>query len=389
MAHKRWFLPLTFGLSAVVACSLTGPDIRVVATPVALPDPTSHPGEEEDPADTSATAVVAPVATSLPPGDWADVYAERTPNGLALHYADPSTGKELSAVPIESTRVMLAGEAIFFEGPDGGPVRASADGQHVPYAFIAPAEDADFFEFLISADGSTLVWLEMRHDEDSNPTIIWAAWDDRDAILPIYEFDAPPDGGLRLVSLSEDGGTLYVDARMDLLALDVNSGEATELPTEPGCGDAFFCEAVISDDGRYLLRAKSPPGPEPEPIVVHDIASGRVVARFAAQPTDEMVVYEVSHPILAPDRRRLVYRLAEGPFGEEAYSYFLADTVTGEQSLLAESGTTPLRPVRWLDRQTLVLSAEPSAFDEWHLDTTTGELKRVSDRLYLGRVTLP
>ena len=30
----------------------------------------------------------------------ADVYAERTLNGLTLHYADPETDKELAAVPI-------------------------------------------------------------------------------------------------------------------------------------------------------------------------------------------------------------------------------------------------------------------------------------------------
>jgi len=392
--NKRLFLPLTFGLSAVVACSLARTDIRVVATPVALPGPTLPPAT---PAADEAlpTQVVPTVATPVPSPGTADVYAEANlAGGLTLHYADPSTGRELTTTTIDSQDVSLAGDKLFFTGANGGPVLVSADGQHVPFAFIAPGEGTDFFEYLISADGSTQVWLEMTLGEESNPTTIWAGWETRDAILPIYQFDAPPDGGLRLVSLSPDGSILYVDARMDLLALDVNSGEATELPTEPGCGDAFSCEARISDDGRYLLRAKSPASADPEPLAVHDIASGREVARFAAQPLDESEAYALSHPILSPDQDYLVYVLAEGPFGQESYRYFRAELASGEQMPVAESGTTPLRPLRWLDDpqgqgETLVLTAEPSVFDEWHLDMTTGELTRVSDRLYLGRVALP
>ena len=120
----------------------------------------------------------------------------------------------------------------------------------------------------------------------------------------------------------------------------VNGGEATELPTEPGCGDAFSCEARVSDDGRYVLRAKNPASADSEPVVVHDIASGREVASFAAQPLDETEAYAVSHPILSPDQDYLVYVLAEGPFGQESYRYFRGDLATGEQTVVAESGTT-------------------------------------------------
>ena len=42
-----------------------------------------------------------------------------------------------------------------------------------------------------------------------------------------------------------------------------------------------------------------------------------------------------------------------------------------------------------LDDGTLVLTAEPAVFDEWHLNLATGDLRRVSDRLYLGRMGLP
>jgi len=51
----------------------------------------------------------------------------------------------------------------------------------------------------------------------------------------------------------------------------------------------------------------------------------------------------------SPDQDYLVYVLAEGSFGEENYRYYRANLATGEQMVVAESGTTRLRPLRWLD----------------------------------------
>jgi hypothetical protein len=405
--QKRWLTFLTFGLGAPVmalACGLTSPDIEVVATPVTLPEPISTPGETAASPDPTATSVIESPATPAIEiaSDHADVYAERTLNGLTLHYADTETDKELAAVPIPSTRVMMAGEALFFEGDDGTPVRASVNGQHIRYEVAAPREEGDFYEFLISADGSTIVWLEARFGQESNPTTIWAAWEFRDAILPIYQEDVPTGITLRLASISEDGVILYFDRRekavsgysafpsqTDLWTLGVNSGQTTHLPGEPGCGGPYFCDGRISDDGRYLLRTMHPASGEEEPIVVYDIARGQVVESFAAQPVNEDAAYEIGYPTLAPGARYLVYTLAEGPAGEEVFSYFRANLISGEQQLLAESGTTLLQPVRWLDGETLILSAKPAAYDEWHLNLANGELRRVSDRLYLGQVLLP
>jgi len=402
----RWPISLLPGLSVIItalACGIGPPEIQVVATSVTLPQATPSADEPVASPLSPATPVIAPNETPVPAPfvERADVYAERTPNGLTLHYADPQSNREIAAVPVPGTNVTLAGEAIFFAGADGGPVRASANGQHIPYAVAAPQIDSAFYEFLISADGSTIVWLQTFAGSESNPTAIWAAWDTRDAILPIYQEDVPPDQALRLVALSEDGETLYFDRRataggysvfpswMELWSLEVNTGEAIRLPGEPGCGGDFACDGRVSDDGRYLLRTMPPASGEEEPVVVTDISSEEIVARFALQPDDEEATYEAGSPILTPDARQLVYVLAERPAGEEIFRYFLADLTTSDQRLLAESGNTHLRPVRWLDDETLVLTAEPSAFDEWHLSLDTGELRRVSDRLYLGRVALP
>ena len=104
--NKRLFLPLTFGLSAVVACSLARTDIRVVATPVALPGPTLPPAT---PAADEAlpTQVVPTVATPVISPGTADVYAEANlAGGLTLHYADPSTGRELTTTTIDGPGVV-------------------------------------------------------------------------------------------------------------------------------------------------------------------------------------------------------------------------------------------------------------------------------------------
>ena len=42
-----------------------------------------------------------------------------------------------------------------------------------------------------------------------------------------------------------------------------------------------------------------------------------------------------------------------------------------------------------LDDDVLVLSSELQVFDEWHLDLESGDLVKISDRLYLGQVMLP
>lgn len=386
-----------------LACGSSGPAIEVVATPVVVPQATAAlPVDSLEDGPTATPVVVSPVPTVTLLEGVADVYVSPNPSGLTLHYADPQTNRELATVPIAARAVQITGAGVIFAGSGGLPTRAAANGEHSVYSVATPAEGISFYEYLPGADGAFIVWQEATSVQDGTRSIVYLGRVGSNTAIPILDEDLEPGESIHLVSLSSDSETLFYDRReassgvsafppvADLWALDIGNNDTRHLPGEPACGNAF-CNATFSPDGRYLARAL-PASLDGGAMVLYDLQADKdeeEVARFTLPVSGEDDNYEAGFASLSPDGSRLVYVLAEGPPQEQVFSYVLAEVGDGTQERLATSNNTLLRPVRWQDALTLVLTAEPGVYDMWTLNIITGELRRISDRLYMGQVTLP
>lgn len=382
-------------------------------TPLPSPTPLDEPTEATAESTAEATPLTAtettpaagqpsPVPADTPPliGTF-DVYlgAPDSSGGQLLRWMDTETGEKVSEITIKAkdNRAVRAGEYVYFvEAGTGLPVRANTAGAIETLAFAGPLPGAGDFQFMPSGNGNFLAWMSVLGD---GTYAISHAASDGTLSTEIIRGNLEPGALVKLVRLSNDGRNVFYNiqpvdttddktlfnAYTDLYMLNVSSGEVTELPGEPPCGPGLVCDAHVSLDGTYLLRTL-PPATASAPIIVTNLVSGTVVARFTPEDVPNGAAFEIGYPFLTPGGE-MIYMIAYGPPELENYMLVWANLLTGEQHVVSELGTERHRPLGWAGAgQWLLTTVEPDSYETWQTNIETGDTRRIAGMLFLGYI---
>ncbi|MBZ0298117.1 MAG: hypothetical protein K8J31_00140, partial [Anaerolineae bacterium] len=197
------------------------------------------------------------------------------------------------------------------------------------------------------------------------------------------------------VAFSADHRRLYMDYQPDsigavtpfqqyagLFQLDLESGETSLLPGEPGC----FCGAGLGPG--LLLRLDLADNLSGFDVVVMNLAaetSERIAAVGLANYT------QAGGVLIAPDSTRALYALAQvsdfGGANQLVRTVFVqVDLVKRLQTRLSQPLTSLIVPVEWTEDHAAVIlaSADPEQDGTWKLNLDEGRTLKVSDATYLG-----
>ncbi len=419
-------IPPTMGESDLISPSATSTETAVgeptsilpytsptpSLTPLPSPTPLGTPlGDQTLTATSQPPLSGPPDAAQMPiPGDTKplagsfDVYlgAPGPDGGQLLRWVDSKTGQKATEILIraEGTEAVRAGQYVYFHAPNNRhPRRVNTAGAVEGLPFANPASSASLYQLLPSPTGYFLAWLAVSADGLSY-TIGASSWDGQGA-REVVQGTLEPGMTARLIRVSNDGQKIFFDlvpgeltdqalfnGWYDLHMLDVSRGWVIQLPGEPACGDMRICDAHVSLDGAFLVRTL-PPDSAGSPVVVMNLVSGVVVARFGPQDIPRGAAFELGYPFFTPGGE-LIFLEAYGPPGLENYLLVWANLVTGEQRLVADLGSEQYRPLGWADDGiTLFATREPDAYDTWQINVETGKKRQIAGMLFLGHIEQP
>ena len=176
--------------------------------------------------------------------------------------------------------------------------------------------------------------------------------------------------------------------RYDIYLIDILTNQTIHLPGEPACGESFVCDAHISSDGAFLIRML-PASLYQQPVVVTNLGTSVVLARFTPPATPAGYTLEIGYPFLTPGGE-LVYMQAYGPPQLESYRLVWANIVTGDQHVIVDLGHEKHRPLGWAaDGINLLTTREPLQYDTWQINTETGSFRQIAGMMFLGHVQEP
>jgi hypothetical protein len=376
----------------------------VAATPSLTPLPSPTPlGDGANPAAEEAGA-----ATPIPPGTepldglfdvyllapddsgwqhlrWVSVYSRGVSTDITIHPANNWAAR--------------AGQYIYYVEADTlSPCRVNTAGAIEELTFADPHPGAASYQLLPSSTGEYLAWIETG--QDGSYTISAAYYTGEDARV-VAEGTLEAGETIDLIRVARDGSKLFFDRRpadvdvdevfdgyYDLYQLDLSTGEVAQLPGEPACGGRRACGAHISPDGAYLVRTLPPTAAGAE-VVVTNLSTSTVVARFYPEGIPPGVAYDIGWPFLTPSNE-LVFVEEYGTPSLETYLLIAGNLLTGEQRVVAELGSEPHRPLGWAsDGVTLLTTREPDFYDTWQVDIITGEVKQIAAWMFLGYIQEP
>jgi hypothetical protein len=389
--------------------TLAQPDTQALppSTPslTPLPSPTNLSEEYTAASPSPQLGLPTPAPPGTPPlsGSF-DVYLG-APDGNGyqlLRWVETTTSEKATEVAIQTDdgKAVRAGQYVYYHAQwTRQPRRANTAGAVETLTFSEPPSGASYFQLLPNATGDYLAWLSVSGDGTSY-TIHQSSSDGRTAGA-VAQGALDPGMTIRLLRLTNDGSTVFYDLRpasatgatvfnqrYDLYALNVATGTSTRLPGEPACGEGRGCDAHISLDGAYLVRAL-PTVPGGVPIVVTNLANGSVVGRFEPQGVPAGAAFEVGYPFFTPGGE-LIYVISYGPPELENYLLVWANLVTGEQRVVAELGIDRHRPLGWTGGGTWLLTTrEPAVYDTWQINIETGEARQIAGMLFLGHIEVP
>ncbi len=343
-------------------------------------------------------------STALPLLGSFDVYlgAPDSNGRQVLVWLDINTSQPVTQIAVQTAdgTAIRAGQFVYFHAyGTRRPQRVNSAGAIEPLSFANPPEGSSFYQLLPSANGDWLAWASVSREGDSL-TVHASAWDGHDAhrvaVIPVE-----PGTTVRLIRLTNDGQKVFYalqppqladqtlfNARFDLYVLDTHSGVIAHLPGEPACGENLVCDAHISPDGAYLVRTL-PPSSVAAPVVVTNLVSGAVIARFEPLDVPPSVTYELGYPFFTPGGE-LVYTEAIGPPDLAEYRLVWANVMTGEQRLIVNLGNDRHRPLGWTGGGFVLLTTrEPGYYDTWQIDIRDGSIRRIAALLFLGHVEVP
>lgn len=377
MTSRRWRFALLLALLGVIA-------LRVAAQSGSLPpgdDPRYHPWQVFIDRDIDATGADRLTFIDTVSGETVSVTAsgERyTPAGGAVLYYDPA-----------AERVMLA----------------EIDGTLRTHPFIQPNLETRRVDWAISGDGTTIAWTLTDATPDGQLTTTTSVAG-LDGLNPRQVLvDGPRPDGIRALPLafSSDKATLYMDLHPDglgrflpvdryasLIALNLDTGQATTLPGEDrfscfcgaAVGDGLFLRLVLAEDGQnYDLRNFNLRADTEQTIPAYNLRN----------------FPEAGDLLIAPDGTRAVYALMQilnlgTPQQGTRTVFMLVDLANlTQEPLTANPITSLLRPVAWTEDNSAVLlvSADPEREGTWKVGLDDRRLERVADLSYVGTLRSP
>lgn len=410
----RWPDRLAKLAAATVLAMLLGACAPIAAPPTPTstlrPSPTSTPSPAHTATPTplptaTPTASPTPEPTRIPPlaGSF-DVY---------LSAPDENGEQELIWIDINARRIttrvtirtdngyaIRAGPYVYFQqAGTHRPYRINTAGFVEPLTFAFPPANAGAYQLLPSANGDWLAWL-ITNQAGTYYEIHRATREGGDVRL-ITRGEMEAGSTITLVRVSNDGRMLFYalqppnitdttlfNTRYDLYGADAETGAVTRLPGEPACGPDQLCDGHISPDGAYLARTL-PSTQAAAPVVVTNLVTGQVIARYTPQGIPAGSIYEVGDPFFTPSGD-LIYFEAVGAAGAERYVLVLAGIVTGEQRIIAHLGRNRHRPLGWTGEGFVLLTTrEPRLYDTWQIDLRDGTVRQISPLLFLGHIEQP
>jgi hypothetical protein len=326
------------------------------------------------------------------------VFLQRNLQGSSedrLTFVDVWTGDE-NRVTVSGERYTIAGDSVMYYDPGRNQVMiAVPDERPRPHPFIQPGPTTHRVDWLVSADGTRLVWTLTTRDGNSSALSTTTTIANLDGTDPQQVLLDGPRDGIRVlpVAFKSDNRVLYLDYQPDgmsafttypqyagLFALDLDSGESEFLPGEPGC----FCGAGIGA-GLFVRLTLGRRGFD---VVVRDLNAGIESTAAALNLTGFTQAGDV---VIAPDGSYAVYALSQIPdFAAEDQSketvIILVDLSTMTQTTLSEPLENPLHPTGWTGDNSAILLTSPERDGTWKIGLDDGELTRVAEATYLGLV---
>jgi hypothetical protein len=372
------------------------------AAPLEGAEPTTAPtGEAAAPTPQASTG---PAGTEVPPTKGSfDVYLG-PPNDQGfqlLRWVSTNTGEKVTEISIrtDDEKAVRAGRYIYFYASGTrAPQRVNTSGIVQPVTFANPPAGAQYYQFLPSATGDYLAWVVVQSDSVYR---IYLSDADGTDVRQVGGDTLVSGETIRLLRVTNDGSRIFYERRppgiaheplipgkYEIHVLTVASSVVSTLPDEPACGETLVCDAHISPDGAIIIRTL-PPSRFAQPVVVTNVMTSSVLARFAPLETPGGFTVDIGYPFLTPGGE-MVYLQAYGPANLEQYRLVWANIVTGEQRVVAELGYDQHRPLGWAaDGITLLTTREPAMFDTWQINVETGEMRQIAGMLFLGHIEEP
>jgi hypothetical protein len=315
-----------------------------------------------------------------------------------IYFLDALSGLSTVVNVENGQHFTLVGDYVLYEKTHTGAIMtANRDGILSPHPFIQHTIDTEAIWWVTSPDRAAIAWVRVSAAGLSEAYIAWA--DGRDLRqLPI----ATPRPPLTLypIALNTSRTQFFYDsahpatdtpypAFEHIMMYDISNELFDTPPGEPNC----LCGAAISSDGRILARLETtqiaPEERGPFALRIWDLPTN---ASFFIPPPD--VDYRFAGDLVLNDFGTFaVYSAAAGVGAEaniveEAYVLMMVDVVAQQQRVLAGPGPVRYRPVSFIDEDSALLLTSAAESATYKLDLASGDLLQVSDRIYLGTITL-
>ncbi len=397
-------LAMLLGACALPPAITVSPTFTPTRWPSSTPSPI-HTVTPTLPPTATPTASPTPEPTPVPPlaGSF-DVYlsAPNEDGEQELIWIDVNARRIVTRVTIRTDNgyAIRAGPYVYFQqAGTHRPYRVNTAGFVEPLTFAFPPAGVGDYQLLPSANGDWLAWLstdragtyyEIHHADREGSNVRLIARGEMEAASTITLVRLSNDGRMLFYALQPPNITdvTLFGARYDLYGVNTDTGALTHLPGEPACGPDQLCDGHISPDGAYLARTL-PSTQAAAPVVVTNLVTSQVIARYTPQGIPVGSIYEVGYPFFTPSGD-LIYFEAVGAAGAERYVLVLAGIVTGEQRIIAHLGRNRHRPLGWTSEGFVLLTTrEPALYDTWQIDLRDGTVRQISPLLFLGHIEQP
>lgn len=329
----------------------------------------------------------------------ADVFVGVDPDTgeASVYFVDALSGLSTVVAAPSGSRFTLVGDYVLYEKQQSGAImRARSDGILEPHPFIRRGVDVVSVAWVTSPDRQSIAWVTVSA---SGASAAYVARADGSELrqIPITTPTAPLT--LAPVALWDDLGRFVYDAAHapessgspfvvydHLVAYDIPTATFVDLPQEPNCP----CGAAFSADGRIFARLEAAEGRGPFALHVWDLPTGadivipapdlpyRLAGDLILNDVGTLAAYGVAAQVEAEDGALV-----------EQYALALVDIVAQQQYAVLSPGPARYRPLAFIDGDDALLLVGVSEGRTYKLSLTTGELRPVADKLYLGRIAAP
>lgn len=317
-----------------------------------------------------------------------------------LSFVDAITGEALD-VSVQGENYTAAGRTIIYTDVVTRRVmRIAPDGIISEHPFIQPGLSTRRMDWVVSNDGKWIVWTITDADSAGNlTTSTYLAETDGDNLREVL-IDGPRADGLRAlpVAISSDHTQVFMDYHPDgvsaftpfdqyagLFSVNVDAGNITLLPGEPGC----FCGGAVGSETFLRLSLNLE-------LNVFDVRVFNVIAGVERATLSGLELNytggaftQAGDMLLSPDERYAVYALAQvRNFGTDFQSVRTVFALVDLQALTVRQISDPIigfvHPAAFTENSTAVIFTSSERDGTWKITLADSRLDNVSNATYLG-----